>query len=253
MIKRYVPFILLNIVVSAAVILGVLYLWEQRETGQEEMATATSVAATAPVATAAALATASAPPPDAEPTSSQVTHIVKAGDTLGNIAEQYDVPLDDIIAMNNIPNPNILEVGQELIIPIGGLPTPTVAPSLTPTSAEPPTPIPTEPPALGEAKVLIGEIVSIGDLDKEAVVIANDGNRQIQLANWRLEDGQGNVYVFKPFILFGDGANVVLHTGPGADTTFDLYWGLAFAVWESGETATLRDADGTVRTTFAVP
>jgi LysM repeat protein len=251
-IKRYIPFVLLNIVISAAVILGILYLWDQSQTEQEEMATATSVAATAPVATAAAVATASAPPTP-EPSQAPVRHIVQAGDTLGTIAEAYDVPLDDIVTVNNIVNPNWLDVGTELIIPVGGIPTATPEPTPVPTSAEPPTPIPTEPPAMGEADVVIQEAVGVGDLEDEGLVIANEGSRQIQLANWLLEDSQGNVYTFSPFILFGDGANVVLHTTSGTDTTANLYWGLSFAVWESGETATLRDADGTARATYTIP
>lgn len=251
-IKRYVPFILLNIVISAAVVLGILYFWDQSKTEQQEVAEATSVAATAPVATAAAIATASAPP-TAEPSQEPVRHIVQAGETLGSIAQAYDVPLEDIVLVNHITNPNLLDVGTELVIPVGGIPTSTPEPTPVPTSAEPPTPIPTEPPALGEAQVVIHEIVGVGDLENEAVVIANEGNRQIQLANWKLEDSQGNVHTFSPFILFGNGANVVLLTGSGTDTTANLYWGSSVSVWESGEMATLRDADGTARATFTVP
>ena len=250
-VRRYVPFILLNIVISAAVVLGILYLWDKDQMERQETATATSVAATAPVATAAAVATASAPPTEA-PTREPVRHIVKSGETLGTIAEAYDVPIDDIVTVNNIVNPNILAVGTELIIPVGGIPTSTPEPTPVPTSAEPPTPIPTEPPAIGEAQVVIQELVGVGDLENETLVIANEGSRQIQLANWRLEDSQGNVYTFEPFILFGNGANVVLHTGPGTNTTSNLYWGLNFAVWESGEMVTMRDGDGTARATFTI-
>ncbi len=251
-IKRYIPFVLLNVLISAAVVLGLLYLWDQNKIELEEKATATSVAATAPVATAAAVATASAPPTPV-PTPEPVRHIVRAGDTLGNIAEQYDVPLEDIAAVNNILDPNLLDVGTELIIPVGGIPTVTAEPTPLPTSAEPPTPIPTEPPAVGEAQVVIREAIGVGNLENEGLVIANDGSRQIQLADWLLEDSQGNVYTFSPFILFGNGANVVLHTKSGTDTTSTLYWGLGFSVWQSGTEATLRDADGTVRATYTIP
>ena len=251
-IKRYIPFILLNIVISAAVVLGILYFWDKNQAEQQETATATSIAATAPVATAAAVATASAPPTTI-PTEEPVLHIVKAGETLGTIAEAYAVPMDDIITVNNIVNPNVLSVGTELVIPVGGIPTSTPEPTTVPTSSAPPTPIPTEPPAMGEAQVVIQEVVGLGDLENETLVIANDGSRQIQLANWRLEDSQGNVFTFKPFILFGEGANVVLHTGTGTDTTSNLYWGLSFPVWESGEMVTLRDADGTARATYTIP
>jgi LysM repeat protein len=60
----------------------------------------------------------------------QVIHVVQSGDTLGRIAEQYEVTVDDIASVNGITNINVLAVGQELIIPIGGLPEPP------PTTAE---------------------------------------------------------------------------------------------------------------------
>ena len=45
-----------------------------------------------------------------------LSHIVRAGETLGRIAEFYDVTVDDLITLNDIENPNSLFVGQELII-----------------------------------------------------------------------------------------------------------------------------------------
>ena len=249
-IKRTIPFLLLNIIVSAAVVLAILYFWDRYQTEQQAIATATSVAATAPAATAEAIATASVP--TLTPTSAQVRHIVKGGETLGSIAEQYDVPWEDIAQFNELENPNILSVGSELLIPIGGLPTVTPEPTVSPTSAAPPTPIPTEPPAAGEGKLAIREVSGLGNLENEALVIANEGERRVELRDWKIEDDQGNAYVFEPFILFGD-SELRLHTKVGANTTSDLYWGLTYAAWEPGETVTLRDADGAVRATFSIP
>ena len=48
------------------------------------------------------------------------THIVVQGDTLLEIALQYGKPLDDILAANNITAANLIQVGQELIIPPDG-------------------------------------------------------------------------------------------------------------------------------------
>lgn len=254
-LKRYIPFLLLNILVSAVVVLGVLYYWDNKQTEQRQIATATSIASTAPAATAEAIAAASAqqPTPTQSVVSNDVHHLVQAGETLFSIAQQYNVSVDEISAYNHLEDINSISSGMELVIPVGGIPTPTLTPIPSPTSSEPPTPIPTEPPAAGEAKVLIREVVGVGNLNEEAVVIANEGSRQVQLANWKLEDNQGNVYTFNPFILFGNGANLVLHTRVGTDTTFDLYWGLGFPVWEPGEIVTLRDSDGTARDTFTLP
>jgi LasA protease len=46
-------------------------------------------------------------------------YMVQPGDTLLSIAQLYDLPVTDILAVNDIPNPNALEVGQVLTIPGG--------------------------------------------------------------------------------------------------------------------------------------
>lgn len=45
-----------------------------------------------------------------------LTHIVRAGESLGRIAEYYDTTMDDLITLNEIINPNSIYVGQELIV-----------------------------------------------------------------------------------------------------------------------------------------
>jgi lipoprotein-anchoring transpeptidase ErfK/SrfK len=54
-----------------------------------------------------------------------VTHVVAAGEELGLISKKYDVSMQDIINLNNLENPDLLWVGQELIIPAAGVYTPT--------------------------------------------------------------------------------------------------------------------------------
>jgi L,D-transpeptidase ErfK/SrfK len=44
-------------------------------------------------------------------------HIVKKGETLWSISEDYRQPLSTIIIVNNIPNPNLINIGQRIIIP----------------------------------------------------------------------------------------------------------------------------------------
>jgi LysM repeat protein len=52
-----------------------------------------------------------------------VTYLVQAGDTLGRIAERYNVTVGEIAAANNISDIHRLDVGQTLIIPVGGVST----------------------------------------------------------------------------------------------------------------------------------
>ncbi len=47
----------------------------------------------------------------------QIIHIVAAGESLGSIAAQYGVSADAIIDANRITNPDLLRVGDRLIIP----------------------------------------------------------------------------------------------------------------------------------------
>jgi len=77
---------------------------------------------------------------------SAATYIVRPGDTLWRISRQFGTTVDAIVRANNIPNPNLIYVGQTLEIPVG--PTtapPTVAPGVTVTPA-PPTVTPPPPP-----------------------------------------------------------------------------------------------------------
>lgn len=54
----------------------------------------------------------------------RTTHIVQSGQELALIARQYGVDMDDILAVNDIADADLLWVGQELIIPSAGLYTP---------------------------------------------------------------------------------------------------------------------------------
>jgi len=46
-------------------------------------------------------------------------YIVKPGDTLSKIADENATTIDEIMAHNNLSDPNTIQVGQELIIPAG--------------------------------------------------------------------------------------------------------------------------------------
>jgi len=72
-----------------------------------------------PVEAATETPTAS-PVPTEEPTAtpaSQVIHVVLPGETLSSIGRQYGITYQAIMEANGMTDPNLLEVGQELIIP----------------------------------------------------------------------------------------------------------------------------------------
>lgn len=60
------------------------------------------------------------PAPTAAALTADTIHTVVAGDTLFKIALQYDVDIAEITAVNDIPDINRLEIGQQIIIPAPG-------------------------------------------------------------------------------------------------------------------------------------
>lgn len=216
-------------------------------------------------------------PSGATVTPTPVIHIVQAGDTISGLALKYDVPAEDIIAANNLANPNYLQQGQKLIIPVGGLPevTPTFTPEPTatdtPLPVEPPseqmtatavaqmaatsTPLVTSLPAGGELQIEISEVLGAGKADQEQVIIVNRGERLADLLGWTLQDGDGNIFTFPNFRLWPRGSSITVHTGVGQDGNpfGHFYWNKLVAIWSVGETATLKNATGETVATYQVP
>ncbi len=59
----------------------------------------------------------------AQGTSENVTvHVVQRGETLFRIAQQYSLTIEAIASFNNIADPTNIQVGQRLLIPLGGAP-----------------------------------------------------------------------------------------------------------------------------------
>jgi len=253
--RRLLAFILLNVIVSATVVLLILYFWDKQQPVSEEVAEQIITVPTAPTLAAGGqiveAPTVAAEDP-LEETSEIPLYTVQAGDTLGKISREFDVSIEDIMAANDMDNPNFLQVGQELTIPVGGIPTEAPPPTETVSPILSPTPLSAELPVEGEANIEIADVTSAGDLEEEAVSIVNSGSRPMALLGWRLSDADGLTYTFGQVTLFGEGAAILLHTGSGQEGPADLYWGFSEPVWEIGESVTLVDSEGTVRATFTV-
>jgi LysM repeat protein len=249
--RKLIPFLLLNIVVSTVVVLAILYWWDNRDDGAD---TAVSL----PTTVTPSFLQNTAVPQQAiatdtpEPDDGPLIHIVQAGDTLGTISGLYDVSLDDIMAENGLTNANIISIGQQIIIPIGGVSTAVPPPTAVPEEPVLPTPVPTEPVGAGEPDVGITAVIGPDQLADEAVLLTNSGDAPIALQNWSLQDADGYEYPFAQVTLFA-GSDLRIHTTTGTDNPNDLYWGLDEPIWASGEVVTLRDSSGAIYSTFEVP
>jgi LysM repeat protein len=273
MTRKQVAFIIVvNAVISAAISVVITLLLApaaQPRTQISSEAESSSIELTSAGAVATQAVAATTPTPE------QVIHVVQPGDTISGLALQYDVPGEDIIAANQLENPNFLQVGVPLIIPVGGLLeatatfTPAPTPTDTPIPFEPPsadmtaaaaaelglttTPLPTPLPSTGELQVEITEVLGVGQVDQERVVISNLGDRLADMQGWTLTDADGNVYVFTNFRLW-PGGNVTVHTRIGQDGNppANFYWGKLEAVWSTGEVVVLKDAGGMTLSTSVV-
>jgi len=235
--KQAIFIIVVNAAISLIISVSVLLVWGRTAPGTAEPSvTVTHVQGL----------------PRSVETPEMLVYAVQEGDSLSGIALEFNVSFEDLMRANGLVDPNLLFVGQELIIPIGGLPPGTPTPTDTPIPFEPPTPLSTRPPSGSQPRVMIEEVIARGNYGEEFIIISNSGP-PVRLEGWTLSDQQGHVYVF-PNLSLGTGGSVRVHTGRGINSVTDLYWGLEVAVWgEAGGVASLRDNQGKLVDAYPLP
>ena len=274
--KRLLYYLSINVLVSACTVLAILVIWDRVRQpeidegtllGQSQSSTTlTSEEASEmgvggepgnPQLAPGALLPTSTPKPTAVPTRATRAYTVKPGDTLGEISRKFEVEIEELIAANDLVNPDVLEVGQELIIPGGS----ALLPTVTPLPVEPQTgenteslvePTATFAQVTGNPEVEIESVVGAGDLSSERVMIRRIGSGDLSLAGWQIVEDGGKVFIFPQLNLYEGGA-VTLYTRSGKSTVVELFWGLDTYLWESGETVILLDNTGAVRAKYRVP
>lgn len=276
--KRLFYFVVLNVIISAITVGVVLQLWENDHPplSIENTPVVVIVTATQPInqpIISNDLASGTITPFDAglpisgtvqvTPSLQKFTYRVQEGDFLGNLAIQFNVSVADIMAVNDLTNPDSLYVGQVIFIPTSPLPTatptlisPTIIASATPrpTATTTQGPIPTSTPTAmrQEPQVLINSVIGIGVLENERVVLHRTGDGELSLAGWRLTDGKGNEYFFPQLTLYKDGA-INLNTRTGQNTVVDLFWGFTSPIWKSGKVISIYDSQNNLRATYTIP
>jgi LysM repeat protein len=231
--KRLFYYLLLNVLVSACTVFAVLMFWDRTQSPLPGGTLGRTFNLPGPLAVASPTPTVSEtqesalPNPTATPVF--IVYQVKDYDTFDSIAQTYGVSVDELIAVNGFTKDQPLGAGEVLRIPVHS-------------SA-----------SQQEAGVAIDSVLGAGDLSSERVEIRQDGEGELLLDGWTLEDEHGNVFTFPPLELSKDGFKVLIYTKAGVNSADSLYWGLDKPVWQTGETVSLRDSQGILRTTFQVP
>jgi len=225
--KRLLFYLVVNVVVSACTVLAVLVAWDQLSGPLPRglLPKALSSFASAPTATPAPAAPGT---PEIQPTPTEdfLIYQVIAGDTFEALADKYGIDVEELIAVNGFTRSQPLGEGEVLRIPIRA-----------------------------SGGVTIDSVIGAGDLESERVLLKQRGEGELSLVGWRLEDSDGNIFVFPQFpqlILYKGGA-VNVYSKSGSNTVVDLFWGLSTPVWESGDTVTLKDPQGSERAAYQVP
>jgi LysM repeat protein len=251
--KRLFYYLTINIFVSACTTVSVLLLWEKYNPpviidfanfSLEELSQVVIPVFLTPNSPGVS-ETAATPGPT--PTRSLADYLVLRGDTLSDIAERYEVSLEELMEINNIDNPNNLLVGQILWVP-----QPVPEPEPTTSVAIPAwTAIPLEN-ANGNSEVVIVNVVGAGDLATERVRLEYRGEGEYSMQGWRLTSESGSEFVFPMLTLFPDGA-IDVYTRVGINSVISLFWGLDAPVWTSGDQVSLFDTNGVLKSSFRVP
>lgn len=150
-----------------------------------------------------------------------IVHVVVAGDTLDSIAFAYGVTRADVLALNNIADPRIIQIGQEIIVrgPVLPTPTPTIEgateePSATPA---PPAEVLNAAPA-PVISVASGDVVypidPANNTASVCVTLFEDANGN------RIQDGGENVLSGGSILLTKDGQPTGDHTTDASPDPF---------------------------------
>ena len=208
--KRLSYYLLINIIVSVVTTIVVLTIWERTHQNEFDRVVAESV-----LPTPAPLASATTLEPTLEPTLALISHQVRAGETLSDIALEYDVTVDELLELNGLTDANAIGVGLVVYVP-------------DPNAVK--LPDTTEPGTIeAKGRVAIISVLGVGDLATERVVLGDAGGGKNALAGWQLGDEDGNLYTFPQATLYENG-QIVVYSRSDVDNPLELFWGASESI-----------------------
>jgi len=174
-----------------------------------------------------------------------VIYKVQSGDSLKRIADKFHISVYDLMTTNNLSNEDFIRIDQQLIIPVGRLPT------LTPIMNAPTAVLTVTTSSFNGVVITISDVVAPGNLEQEHLSITNLGSRT-NLKGWTLGGSPIGTFSFPEIFIFS-GDTIHIHTKVGQSTKNDLYLNQIRAAWPSGTVIVLRDNKEKQRTTFTIP
>ncbi|WP_458189457.1 lamin tail domain-containing protein [Haladaptatus sp. NG-WS-4] len=82
------------------------------------------------------------------------------------------------------------------------------------------------------------------ELNKEYITFTNQGDSELTLTSWIIEDAANHQYLVPEFTLGAD-KSVTLYTGSGSNSADKLYWGSGSAIWNNtGDTIIVKTSSG---------
>ena len=171
--------------------------------------------------------------PTRTPTLQATTHLVQKGETLSGIARKYGVAVDELVAWNDIKNPDLIHVGQSLVV--------------KPSTKDKGHPI--SPP--GTANIVISYIFYDGVVKRvesdEYAQITNNGSAPVNLKGYRLNAGDPGQDFWFPDFAIGPGQSCRVYTNEYHPESCGFSFGSGRAIWNNkGDCGYLYDATGTV-------
>lgn len=245
--KRLIPFIFINILVSASTTLIVMALWERSH--PSELPGNVAVAPVLVIPSVTQESSTELVVATSVPTPQLLAYQIAAGETLGEVALAFGVEVEELLEINGFTDPDSIGAGTTIFVPIKASAITEDWPEMA-ASEEMVTGKPL--PEGAQSKVEIVTVIGAGDVKSERVQLRGRGEGTLSLAGWRLQDEDENTYIFPQITLYGNGA-VNVYSGTGVDTVVALYWNRGEPAWESGETAKLIDQDGYIQAVYLVP